>query len=72
MTARPLQDVSSIDNLPSSNLKGEIEKGNAEQEIGNQYPQGITFVLLTIGLMAVVLVLGLDNYIIGKFSSIAL
>lgn len=28
------------------------------------YPNGVTFLLLTVGLMAVVLVLALDNYII--------
>ena len=34
----------------------------SDEEAG--YPRGITFVLLTTGLMAVVLVLALDNYII--------
>lgn len=31
------------------------------------YPDGLTFILLTVGLMVVVLVLALDNYIIGDF-----
>ena len=43
-------------------------EGNAELEPASDeedgYPRGITFVLLTTGLMAVVLVLALDNYII--------
>ena len=43
-------------------------EGNIELEFGsdeeNVYPRGVTFVLLTTGLMAVVLVLALDNYII--------
>lgn len=30
------------------------------------YPRGLTFILVTIGLMFVVLILALDNYIIGK------
>lgn len=34
----------------------------------DHYPSGLTFVLLTIGLMAVVLVVALDNYIIGSSS----
>ena len=38
----------------------EIEIASGEE---NDYPYGITFMLLTIGLMAVVLVLALDNYI---------
>lgn len=40
-----------------------------ENEDGNQYPDGFKFVVLTIGLMAVVLVVALDNYIIGLFES---
>ena len=43
-------------------------QGNTQVEFASDeedgYPRGITFVLLTIGLMAVVLVLALDNYII--------
>ena len=43
-------------------------EGNTELEFASNgedaYPRGITFILLTTGLMAVVLVLALDNYII--------
>lgn len=43
-------------------------EGNTELEVASNeeddYPRGITFVLLTTGLMAVVLVLALDNYIL--------
>ena len=39
--------------------KGVAPKGE------NEYPRGLTFILLTVGLMVVVLVLALDNYIIG-------
>lgn len=45
------------------------EKRPSGNEDGNQYPHGFTFVVLTIGLMAVVLVVGLDNYIVGLFDS---
>ncbi len=38
-----------------------IRTANEEKQ---EYPHGTTFVLLTVGLMAVVLVLALDNYII--------
>ena len=48
-------------------IEAKIE-GNTELEPASDeedgYPRGITFVLLTTGLMAVVLVLALDNYII--------
>ena len=71
MAATALQDVSSMNDATKSNVEREIEKSDVGQEIENQYPHGFTFVLLTIGLMAVVLVLGLDNYIIGKFFLIA-
>lgn len=37
-----------------------------ELERGETYPTGTSFAVLTIGLMAVVLVLALDNYIISK------
>jgi hypothetical protein len=39
-------------------------------DANSQYTSGLKFVLLTIGLMAVVLVLALDNYIIGQQPSI--
>lgn len=48
--------------------KPDNEKGLIEDSAtleGEVFPRGWTFVLLTVGLMAVVLVLGLDNYIIG-------
>lgn len=47
----------------------DVEKSEESQaEFGNrpQYPRGFKFALLTIGLMAVVLVLALDNYIISE------
>lgn len=47
----------------------DIEKSEESQaEFGNrpQYPLGFKFALLTIGLMAVVFVLALDNYIISE------
>ena len=51
----------------TTSTKADFE-GSAELEPASDeedgYPRGITFVLLTIGLMAVVLVLALDNYII--------
>ena len=50
-----------------ASTKADFE-GNVELEFASDeedgYPRGITFVLLTIGLMAIVLVLALDNYII--------
>ncbi len=49
----------------------DIEKSDKSQaEVGTrpQYPGGFKFALLTIGLMAVVLVLALDNYIIGEWN----
>ena len=50
-------DPNTCDLLP---VEDSFRRLESEQE----YPSGITFVLLTIGLMAVVLVLALDNYII--------
>ena len=46
-----------------ANFEGNTELDFASDEEAG-YPRGITFVLLTTGLMAVVLVLALDNYII--------
>lgn len=45
-----------------SSLESNLEKLESEEE----YPSGLSFILLTIGLMAVVLVLALDNYIISE------
>lgn len=42
------------------------ERAHLEQGAEDHYPGGLTFMLLTIGLMAVVLVVALDNYIIGS------
>ena len=55
--------------IPRNNASAKTSfEGNTELELtsdeGDDYPHGITFVLLTTGLMAVVLVLALDNYII--------
>lgn len=47
----------------------DVEKSEESQaEVGNrpQYPRGFKFALLTIGLMAVVLVIALDNYITSE------
>ena len=41
-----------------------LEDNLKKLECETEYPSGISFMLLTIGLMAVVLVLALDNYII--------
>lgn len=40
-------------------------------ESEEEYPSGISFILLTVGLMAVVLVLALDNYIICEYQATA-
>lgn len=45
-----------------SSLESNLQKLESEEE----YPSGLSFILLTIGLMAVVLVLALDNYIISE------
>lgn len=50
-----------------STLEGGIQGEDDKQEDENKYPHGFSLVLLTIGLMAVVLILGLDNYIISLF-----
>lgn len=42
--------------------KGSLGKSESDEK----YPEGIRFILLTVGLMAVVLVLALDNYIISE------
>ena len=44
-----------------------LEDSSRRLEIEKEYPNGIGFVLLTIGLMAVVLLVALDNYIICEF-----
>ena len=60
-------DSTSTTPMNKASTKAEFE-GNTELEVASNeeddYPRGITFVLLTTGLMAVVLVLALDNYII--------
>ena len=48
-----------------------LEDGFRGLESEQEYPSGISFVLLTIGLMAVVLVLALDNYIICESQALA-
>ena len=53
----------STDVDPPSNF----EDVEAEVEDENIFLDGFSFVVLTIGLMAVVLILALDNYIIGLF-----
>lgn len=52
----PVQENSLASGSNYEKLESEVE-----------YPSGISFTLLTIGLMAVVLVLALDNYIICQF-----
>lgn len=44
-----------------------LENSLRRLEIEKEYPSGISFILLTIGLMAVVLVVALDNFIICGF-----
>ena len=59
-------DSTSTTPMNKASTKAEFE-GNTDSEVASNeddYPHGITFVLLTTGLMAVVLVLALDNYII--------
>lgn len=48
----------------SSHLDAEGRATKPEDDPEDEYPRGLPFVLLTIGLMAVVLVVALDNYII--------
>lgn len=48
-----------------------LQSSSRRREIEKEYPRGISFILLTVGLMAVVLVLALDNYIITEFEAIA-
>jgi hypothetical protein len=49
------------ENVPSSAVP--FDDGNKEQA----YPRGLMFLILTIGLMAVILIVALDNYIICVF-----
>ena len=44
-----------------------LENSLETLEVGKEYPSGIKFILLTIGLMAVVLMVALDNFIICEF-----
>ena len=61
-----------VEGLPGGQSGVETEKGsevkgtNMKPEI--KYPHGLAFFMLTVGLMAVVLILALDNYIIGLSS----
>lgn len=49
---------------PDTVKSSQDEDAISEEE--DEYPRGFTFLLLTVGLMVVVLVLALDNYIIGS------
>ena len=55
-----LENSVAADTEKSSQNEDQISKEEDE------YPRGFTFLLLTVGLMVVVLVLALDNYIIGS------
>lgn len=48
-----------------SNDKNRVEEDHSPQNDDCEYPRGVRFAFLTIGLMAVVLMVALDNYIIG-------
>lgn len=67
MTAAARPSITSTDAATMAKFEGDTGDEHAEREDENQYPRGFTFVLLTIGLMAVVLVVAIDNYIIGAF-----
>ncbi|KAF4635277.1 hypothetical protein G7Y89_g2825 [Cudoniella acicularis] len=54
-TSRPTQVGSESD----------IEDGNGDAQLEHEYPQGWRFVFMSIGIMAAVLVVALDNYIIS-------
>ena len=61
-----------VDRLPRGQSGVETEKGSEVQGTNIKpdikYPHGLAFFMLTVGLMAVVLILALDNYIIGLSS----
>lgn len=69
MTAATMPSITSTYAATMAKFEGNTGDDHAEREDENQYPRGFTFVLLTIGLMAVVLVVAIDNYIIGAFET---
>lgn len=72
MTAATMPTATLNDTATEAKLEGDIKEQDAEPEDDQaQYPRGVTFVLLTIGLMAVVLVVAMDNYIIGAFGTVS-
>ena len=76
MTAAAMSTGTSTDTATETKLNGDAEKQQAEQEDEAEneghYPRGSTLAVLTIGLMAVVLVVAMDNYIIGAFENSSL
>lgn len=62
--AKSLEEVgvSSSQDVPLGNDSLDVK----DDEV--QYPSGIRLIFLTIGLMAVVLIVALDNYILGLLS----
>lgn len=64
-------DEKRIGDEPITDDISPLEKGFGKVESEKEYPSGVSFILLTVGLMAVVLVLALDNYIISEFEAIA-
>ena len=65
------QDKDKTCDEPIANDILPLENGFRKLESEKEYPSGISFILLTVGLMAVVLVLALDNYIISEFEALA-
>lgn len=65
VTLDPTSRASGNNEVTKINAEGGLEIETTREE-EDSYPHGITFVLLTVGLMAVVLVLALDNYIICR------
>ena len=61
-----------VEGLPRGQSGVETEKGSEVQGTNVKpdikYPHGLAFFMLTVGLMAVVLIIALDNYIIGLLS----
>ena len=61
-----------VEGLPRGQSGVATEKGSEVQgtiiKADIKYPDGLAFFMLTVGLMAVVLILALDNYIIGLSS----
>lgn len=55
-------EVSSTQDVPHKSSEGD-SPDVPEDEV--QYPSGVRLLLLTFGLMAVVLMVALDNYILG-------